>query len=352
MSRVFLRGTASAIFAAVTALVSLSDAFGACAAPAYIDATISTSVSTTASEAIGLGSGSVKNFNGEICWFMQLAMTASVKEGAAQVGTATQTAFGEITNLITEGPARVGYCYNAFVTASAHMPNPFTGVPLFEGVLHASNQGTQQCWEGPPDPPPGGGGGEEDWQNACNPVVEICWGSPIVVDRAGTGYRLTSLATGVRFDLRNEHIQRQVSWTAGGVENAFLALDRNDDGRITRGSELFGNYTPLRSGARAANGFEALAEFDANGDGRVDNSDGIWPSLLLWTDRNHDGISSSDEIENISETNVVALETSYQTIGRRDEAGNIFPYVATLHLIRHGQALRQSYFDVYLRLGP
>jgi hypothetical protein len=68
---------------------------------------------------------------------------------------------------------------------------------------------------------------------------------------------------------------------------AFLALDRDGDGQITSGEELFGNHTLEGS----ANGFEALQRtaMESNGGvrrGSVSADDPVYAQLLLWTDRN------------------------------------------------------------------
>jgi hypothetical protein len=86
--------------------------------------------------------------------------------------------------------------------------------------------------------------------------------SPIVIDVGGAGYRFTSAAQGVRFNIRNDGVPVQIAWTRLGIENAFLALDRNGNGRIDSGAELFGDHTPLRSGGIASNGFVVLAELE------------------------------------------------------------------------------------------
>ncbi len=70
----------------------------------------------------------------------------------------------------------------------------------------------------------------------------------------------------------------------------WIALDRDGNGRIDSGAELFGDATG------AANGFVALAELDANHDGRLDRDDPAFASLLLWADRNHDRHSTPDEL--------------------------------------------------------
>ena len=128
------------------------------------------------------------------------------------------------------------------------------------------------------------------------------------------------------------------------MENAFLALDRNANGRIDSGAELFGNFTPLRSGALARNGYEVLSELDDNHDGVVDRSDVTWPALLLWTDRNHDGASTADELQSVSESVVTAFEIEHRFIGRKDQWGNQFRYMAHARL---GHA-RHVFYDVFL----
>lgn len=113
-------------------------------------------------------------------------------------------------------------------------------------------------------------------------------------------------------------------WTRIGVDDAFLAMDRNGNGTIDNGAELFGNFTPLRSGALAANGFVALAELDDDGSGAIDSRDAVWSRLLLWTDRNHDGFSSASELQQITSSPVTMVSTDDQAIGRRDQWGNYF----------------------------
>ncbi len=76
----------------------------------------------------------------------------------------------------------------------------------------------------------------------------------------------------------------------------WLALDRDGDGAITSGAELFGSATVLGAGATAANGFEALAELDVNHDGQLDARDPAFASLLLWSDRDGDQHSSPGEL--------------------------------------------------------
>ncbi len=168
--------------------------------------------------------------------------------------------------------------------------------------------------------------------------------SPIIFDLTGHGYRLTSHKGGVQFDIRNDGKPIQIAWTDGDSGNAFLALDRNGNGTIDSGAELFGSRTPLNGGGVGPTGFHALADLDTNHDFLVDNLDAAWSSLLLWTDRNHDGASTQDDLQHLADSAITALEFDFQRVGREDKWGNDF------RLMSHARfgSERRSYYDVWL----
>ena len=97
-----------------------------------------------------------------------------------------------------------------------------------------------------------------------------------------------------------------------GKEDGLLVYDRNGDGIINNGSELFGDATRLKNGGTAAHGFAALADLDDNGDGKIDAADKAFSSLRVWRDLNQDGISQEGELLTLDEAKVKALNLIYR----------------------------------------
>ncbi len=170
--------------------------------------------------------------------------------------------------------------------------------------------------------------------------------SPIIVDLTGDGFFLTSAANGVKFDIANTGVPIQIAWTAN-ANNAFLVLDRNGNGVINSGAELFGNFT-LQPASAHPNGFLALAQYDSNGDGVIDAKDPIFSQLRLWVDANHDGISQPGELHTLSEMGVFSISLDYSLSSRTDEFGNVFRYKAKINQGLNGNSdVGKKAYDVF-----
>lgn len=196
--------------------------------------------------------------------------------------------------------------------------------------------GNQVCTAPPPPPP--------DWCQTHPTAIEcgFDWTCPILINMENGPWSLVGAAERVHFDMDADGEAEPLSWTSGSSALAFLVLDRDGNGTIDNGTELFGNATPT-AGGRAANGFVALLEYDANGDGVIDRADAIWNSLQLWTDRNHDAVSQPTELQPLTGSPLVALSLRYHWTAREDQHGNAFRYEAVATFARGAR----PYYDVY-----
>ena len=178
--------------------------------------------------------------------------------------------------------------------------------------------------------------------------------SPVLIDTAGDGLALTGAADGVNFDVGGNGTPERRAWTEVGSDDAWLALDRDGNGVIDGGRELFGNATaqpPPPDGAEM-NGFLALAEYDrpwwgGNGDGWVGPRDAIFASLRLWRDTNHNGVSEAGELYGLASLGVLRLDLDYRESRRVDAHGNRFKYRAKVRDGRGAQVGRWAW-DVFL----
>ncbi|MDO4693620.1 MAG: calcium-binding protein [Eikenella sp.] len=129
---------------------------------------------------------------------------------------------------------------------------------------------------------------------------------PLALDLDGDGLETvgTRRFSGSLFDHNRDGIRTATGWVA--ADDGFLVYDRNGNGFIDDGGELFGDNTLLADGSRAAHGYAALAELDGNGDGKVDAADKDFSSLRVWRDLNQDGISQSGELFALAEVGVQA----------------------------------------------
>lgn len=176
-----------------------------------------------------------------------------------------------------------------------------------------------------------------------------CPGSPIIVDLAGDGVHLSSAADGVRWTLNPGEVG-QWAWTQPDTDDAFLAYDRNANGLIDDGSEMFGNNT-IQLTNDDPNGFKALAYLDlpsqgGNGDGILDSRDTAFPKMRLWVDGNHDAISQPAELLTLDSAGIHSLNTVATASSYVDQYGNEFRYMST---IVADAPVSQVVSDVWLR---
>ena len=253
--------------------------------------------------------------------------------GACGSDSQCESAFG-----LNTGDEDVGDCYNYEGGGGGG------GCVFYEGE-ECGTCGAYDCFGDCEDSCAGGGGGGgggglcDSYQ--CGMAGGVCDGGecvadmdPIIVDLTGDGFSFTNAPQGISFDFFGNHKPFQMAWTTVNSGTAWLALDRNGNGRIDNGHELFSNVTP-QDKALPFIGFKALAQYDlkqngGNGDGVIDANDKIWTQLLLWEDKNHNGISEPSELTAISKSGITSISLNYQQKPWTDLYGNQFKYRAKI----------------------
>ena len=145
--------------------------------------------------------------------------------------------------------------------------------------------------------------------------------SPLILDLDGDGVETIALGSaGINFDHDGNGFAESTGWVGG--DDGLLVFDRNGNGSIDNGSELFGNNTALSSGQAAANGFAALADFDSNADGIISAADANFSLLRVWKDGNGNGIADSGELLTLGQAGVESINLAYTDIQAVDPNGN------------------------------
>lgn len=143
---------------------------------------------------------------------------------------------------------------------------------------------------------------------------------PLILDLNGDGIKTTNLKGGSFFDHNRDGFAELTGWV--DPNDGLLVMDRNGDGIINDGTELFGDQTFLRNGARAGNGFQALAELNTTYDGKIDAQDEAFSQLRVWQDLNGDGISSPNELHTLAELGITSISLNSTITDATDAQGN------------------------------
>jgi len=153
-------------------------------------------------------------------------------------------------------------------------------------------------------------------------AAAIQQGDPLVLDLDDDGIELTSHTNGARFDLLGNGTPVNTAFVTGG--DAFLAIDRNGNGAIDSGKELFGEQHG------AAHGFAELAKLDSNGDGLINRLDRDFGRLLLFRD-NGNGRTEDGELISLKDAGIAELSLRYRNVAQRAAGGNTLAQIASFH---------------------
>ena len=188
------------------------------------------------------------------------------------------------------------------------------------------------------------------------PICQVM--DPILIDLSGNGFSMTDQKGGVKFDFYGSGKPRRIAWTAAGVQNGWLALDLNHNGQIDNGEELFSNVTVQPGQSAQHLGFKALAQYDdpklgGNGDGIIDAKDAIYSRLLIWVDKNHNGVTDPGELMTLKSAGIKSIAVNYEDAHYADLYGNQFRYRAKVVWTEASKNARQGWaYDVVLVTPP
>lgn len=172
--------------------------------------------------------------------------------------------------------------------------------------------------------------------------------SPLLLDLDGDGLEISQLAPSSRtlFDLNADGIRTQMAWA--GRDDAFLALDRDGNGQIDNGRELFGDQTLLSNGKKATDGYAALADLDSNKDGHIDALDARFQALRVWRDLDQDGQSEAGELQSLAQAGITRIDLNKQANTQTLADGTRLDGLATFTV--NGQT--RQYTDAWLAENP
>ena len=195
----------------------------------------------------------------------------------------------------------------------------------------------------PPGTPGGGPAPAPSWQNSMQ-FTQALMGSPIVLDLDGDGVETVGQQANVHFD-HDGNLRGELSAWAG-ADDGLLAYDRNGDGLISSGAELFGDRTPLPTGGTAEHGFVALKALDSNADGQMTSADALYSKLKVWRDTNLNGESEVWELSSLADLKITSIATASTASTFVDAAGNAHAQVGSFTINGQTRTATDVWFTV------
>ncbi|MEG0870163.1 MAG: calcium-binding protein, partial [Hafnia sp.] len=151
---------------------------------------------------------------------------------------------------------------------------------------------------------------------------------PLVLDLDGDGIETVSSDAGIKFDFDGDGLKTATGWI--GSDDGILTIDKNNNGKIDDGAELFGVDYVKADGNKAIDGYDALRDLDSNADGVFNASDDKFNSVKVWRDLNQDGIAQADELRSLQDHGIVSIELSSKPVNI-DANGNIISQQGTYY---------------------
>lgn len=182
--------------------------------------------------------------------------------------------------------------------------------------------------------------GEPAWDDSVH--FDAGCNTPLVLSFDGAPVRMEAAPTAT-FDIDGVGACISTDWPSSVTP--WLALDVDRNGVVESGAELFGSGTRLAGGRRASHGFQALADLDDNGDGRISSADARFAHLVLWSDDDGDKQGVLAELEPLGARGILSIGLDYAIDRRCDDRDNCeverarFEYVDAGGEIRSGDVV-------------
>ena len=143
---------------------------------------------------------------------------------------------------------------------------------------------------------------------------------PLALDLDGDGVETLGITADkqILFDHNGDGIKAGTGWVKS--DDALLVLDRNGNGSIDNGSELFGVDTVMSNGQKATTGFAALTDLDSDRNGVFNNADARYSQVQIWRDLDQDGMSDSDELQTLVDAGIASINLN--SVANRRDFGN------------------------------
>jgi Ca2+-binding RTX toxin-like protein len=148
----------------------------------------------------------------------------------------------------------------------------------------------------------------------------VRFNDPLVLDLDGNGVNTVGTNLNIHFDNDGDGNKEQTGWISDS--DGFVVIDKNSNGTIDDGTELFGSNTILSDGTTAQDGYQALKEYDINLDGKIDIHDDVFSQLKIWNDINYNGVSEEGELSSLSELGIKSISVNGESSNQIDQNGN------------------------------
>ncbi len=146
--------------------------------------------------------------------------------------------------------------------------------------------------------------------------------SPLVMDLNNNGATSVSIFDSpAYFDVNGDGMAEHSGWIEGG--DGLLALDKDQNGRIDNGNELFGSYTRKDDGSYHENGFAALSAYDDNKDGKIDQKDDVYQSVRVWMDGDQNGVSTEAELKSLTDLHIDSINLNASAVSYEEERNKV-----------------------------